>query len=49
MNKDGKFFEMLETDISCVKKDISYGIDDRPLHNHDGYEAIFLLNGTAIV
>ena len=49
MNKDGKLFEMLETDVSCVKKDIRYGIDDRPMHNHDGYEAIFLLNGTAIV
>ncbi len=43
------FFEMLESDITCAMKDIGDGIDDRPPHNHDGYEALFLMEGTAQV
>ncbi len=43
------FFEMLESEVTCAKKDIGDGIDDRPPHNHDGYEALFLMEGTAMM
>ncbi len=49
MQKDGIFFEMLESEITCQKKDIGFGIDDRPPHNHDGYEVLFMLEGVAIM
>lgn len=49
MEKEKIYFEMLESDITCEKKNLSYGLDDRPFHNHDGYEALFLMSGKALV